>query len=326
MRFAQGAPNQEQGVRNVGATTNRTLSGDDIFVAPHLKKKKSRRAPKRPSAARHLALMTAALCTVALTGLMLMPEPLELRPTQVTGSIAPDKLLGDLGNEVAKAEEAPINAWLSVEGPRVRFALSSPDFEGIVRRYEAATHPAGGGRDDVLVFGAFAAVSPHTAPGPHMRLSIYRTGREAPAPGTFFVDLVRRAGESGLAVTKSAVATPMSSKFGAVEVADVLLAGQGNERACLAFRLVAPAPGLRLTGWQCGTAEKPADRAALGCLIDRLDLVGASNDLALANYFASTELRRQPCAQASAAGSSRKATWLDPAQSPPTLRHAGKSR
>jgi hypothetical protein len=294
------------------------VSGDEIFVAPRLKK--SRRAPQRPSAVRHIALMTVALCAAALTGLMLLPEPLELRPTQVTGSIAPEKLLADPALEVAKAEEAPIAAWLSIEEPRARFALRSPDFEGLAKRYEAATHPAGGGRDDVLIFGAFAA------DGPHVRLSVYRTGREAPAPSTFFVDLVRRAGESGLAVIKSAVASPMSSKFGAVEVADVQLAGQGGERACVAFRLVVPAPGMRLAGWQCGTAEKPADRAALGCLIDRLDLVGAANDLGLANYFAAADMRRQPCAQATPAGNGRKTTWLDPAQSPPALRHAGKSR
>jgi hypothetical protein len=311
-------------VRSVGATKSRTSSGDEIFVAPHLKK--SRRVQRRPSAARHIALMTGVLCTVALTGLMLMPQPLELRPTQVTGSIAADKFLSDPAIEAAKDAQAPIAAWLSIDEPRPRFALRSPDFEGMAKRYEAATHPAGGGRDDVLIFGAFAAPSLKAPPAPHLRLSVYRTGREAPAPSTFFVDLVRRAGESGLAVTKSAVAIPMSSKFGAVEVADVLLAGQGGERACLAFRLVASAPGMRLAGWQCGTVEKPADRAALGCLIDRLDFVGAGNDLGLVNYFAAADMHRQPCAQASSTGNGRKTTWLDPAQGPPALKHAGKSR
>ena len=112
-------------MRNVGASTSRALPGDEIFVAPHLKTK-SRRAPKRLSAARDLALMTVVLCTVALIGLMLMPEPLELRPTQVTGSIAPDKLLADPAVETAKAEEPPIAAWLSIEGPRARFACRRP--------------------------------------------------------------------------------------------------------------------------------------------------------------------------------------------------------
>ena len=229
----------------VGATRHRALPGDGIFVAPHLKK--SRRAPKRPSAARHLGLMTAALVAASLAALMLVPEPLALRPTQITGSIAPDRP-GDTALSATKAEDAPIAAWLAIAEPRPRYALWSPDFEGLARRYDAATHPAGGGRDDVLSFGAFEAFPQKTAslqPGasfnaaaPHMRLSVYRTGREAPAPGTFFVDLVRRAGKSGLAVTKSAVATAMPSKFGPVEVADVLLTGRGGERACLAFRLV----------------------------------------------------------------------------------------
>jgi hypothetical protein len=316
----------------VGATRHRALPGDGIFVAPHLKK--SRRAPKRPSAARHLGLMTAALVAASLAALMLVPEPLALRPTQITGSIAPDRP-GDAALS-AKAEDAPIAAWLAIAEPRPRYALWSPDFEGLAKRYEAATHPAGGGRDDVLTFGAFEAFPHKTAslqPGasfnaaaPHMRLSVYRTGREAPAPGTFFVDLVRRAGESGLAVTKSAVATAMPSKFGPVEVADVLLTGRGGERACLAFRLLAPTPGLRLSGWHCGTVQRPADRTTLGCLVDRLDLSSPGNDLGLANYFAAADMRRQACAQPNPAGNGRKTTWLDPAQGPPTLRHAGKSR
>ncbi len=316
----------------VGATRHRALPGDGIFVAPHLKK--SRRAPKRPSAARHLGLMTAALVAASLAALMLVPEPLALRPTQITGSIAPDRP-GDTALSATKAEDAPIAAWLAIAEPRPRYALWSPDFEGLARRYDAATHPAGGGRDDVLSFGAFEAFPQKTAslqPGasfnaaaPHMRLSVYRTGREAPAPGTFFVDLVRRAGESGLAVTKSAVATAMPSKFGPVEVADVLLTGRGGERACLAFRLLAPTPGLRLSGWHCGTVQRPADRTTLGCLIDRLDLASPGDDLGLANYFAAADMRRQACAQPTLAPG-RKVTWLDAAQGAPPLKHAAKPR
>jgi hypothetical protein len=180
----------------------------------------------------------------------------------------------------AMAEAQPVAAWLRVDRPAVQFTLDAPDLDGLPRLYEAARHTTGGGRDDVILIGDFAA------DGAHLRLSAYRPGAEAVPPSSFFVDLVRRAGEAGLAVARSAVAMPLATKLGAIEVAEVSLAGEPQRRPCLAFRHLSEDPAIRLSGWFCGTTQRPAERASLACLIDHLELPAPGEETALGEWFA----------------------------------------
>lgn len=300
------------------AAFDRAVPGGDFFVAPRSTGKRNGRRPvrrTRAAALRQIALMTVVLGSGLAALLMLTPEPLALRPSAADPAPVTQSPLEKGAAAPAKAEDEPVAAWLRIEQPLALFRLSWPELDGVPQRYEAARHPAGGGRDDVIAFGEFAN------PSMQLRLSVYRTGSEAPAPGTFFVDLVRRAGESGLAVMRSAIALPVATKFGPMEAADVLLSGQGQERACLAFRLISTAPGLRLSGWLCGTAERPADRAALACLADRLDLVGAREDRELAAYFGKAELQRgRACMASQVQTAGGKSAWLEGGRSLPPFK------
>jgi hypothetical protein len=77
----------------------------------------------------------------------------------------------------------------------------------------------------------------------------------------------------------------------------------------------------RLSGFACGTRTRPISRPALGCLIDRLELDGGGDDSALADYFAETELRRDPSCTGTALGPNRiSADWIDENDAPPPLR------
>ena len=51
-----------------------------------------------------------------------------------------------------------------------------------------------------------------------LRLVIYRPGKEAPPDQPFFVDLARRAAETGRAITRAAQPSAIVTKFGAFEV------------------------------------------------------------------------------------------------------------
>lgn len=264
-------------------TSRRALPGDERSVAPRPRLVPGRRGVKA-SSWRHIPLATVMLTIILAVALAMAPTPRKPGGPFVSApsariafeSPAPTEALARF-DPAPGAEPEPLPAWVAIENPMAPFNLDAAELD-LPRRHDAARHTTGGGRDDVFVFGDFGVDAPH------LRLSAYRPGGEAPPPSTFFVDLVRRAGEAGLAVVRSAVATPLATRLGAVEVAEVSLSGTSGARHCLAFRLNSAEP-LRLSGWACGTAEQPAARARLACLIDRLDLV-PGEEPGLASWFA----------------------------------------
>jgi hypothetical protein len=215
----------------------------------------------------------------------------------------------------SQAEAAREPTWLDIGRPIELYALQSPEFGREPRLYEARRHRSGGGRRDVLTYGAaFGA-------GPYLRLSLYRVGTEPAPAASFFVDLARQAAQAGLAVTRSAQPVPLETKFGAFETADVVL-GQGpSDAACLAFRLDAAGVDFRINGLACGTEAAP-DRASLSCVIDRLDLISGSGDPPLLRFFTQAEQARGQSCPVKQAGS--RTTWLDPAGHAPPLRNSGR--
>ena len=96
------------------------------------------------------------------------------------------------------------------------------------------------------------------------------------APGTLFVETVRRAAEAGLSVTRIAPSRGVATKFGIVEAAALTLAGTG-ERGCQAFRLGDPESGLRIHGWSCGTGGDALDDRRLACFIDGIGLAAQTD-------------------------------------------------
>lgn len=210
-------------------------------------------------------------------------------------------------SDAAPLASAPVEplGWVQVSRPIAMFALDTTLLPREARSVEARRHAGGGGREEIQSFGRPESGQPFA------RIVAYRPGSEAAAPGSLFLDAARRAAEAGFAVTRSAVPIPTPTKFGPAETADVVLAGAGAQHACVAWRVLADDADLRLSGWLCGGADRPADRLTLACALDRLDLVGAGDDRALKAYFTRAERNRLPHCATRATPGGRRAGWLD---------------
>lgn len=195
--------------------------------------------------------------------------------------------------------EPPI--WSPVVRPQTMFTL---DLAGLgfekpaldVRRH------SGGGREDVFTVGR-----PGEAAG-HLRLVAYRFGSEVRPAGTLFVEMARRGAESGLAVVRTTVPASVQTRFGMAEVAEMTVSDGERQHSCLAWRLGREDLDMRLSGWLCPAEGKRADRAALACVIDRLDLAAAVSDRDLRRAFGEGARGRDPaCAPARPSGAARRA-------------------
>jgi hypothetical protein len=202
-------------------------------------------------------------------------------------------------------------SWTEVRRPITQFNLESPELDRAQFQHRARRHPAGG-REETMTWG-----NPAESRG-FMALVVYRPGGEARTDRTLFVETARRAAFSGMSVVRFSAAQPQPTKFGDTEMADIQMSTGLVERACLAFRHVDLGGTLEITGWYCGALEKPAERATLTCLLDRLGLMSAGDDAALRALFARAELNRAKCAAAHGPG--RKVTWLDGAAAAPRLK------
>jgi len=56
---------------------------------------------------------------------------------------------------------------------------------------------------------------------------------------------------------------------------------------------------MQVSGWYCSPGEEVVDRAVLACAIDRLTMLYAGGDPALAMLFANAEVKRTFCGQRS---------------------------
>jgi hypothetical protein len=176
---------------------------------------------------------------------------------------------------------APPPPWQAISDPAPFYALEHP--EGLPPPALAARRHASGGREDSLRFGAFGE------PG-HARLTLVRDIRER-QPGSFYVDMVRRAAQAGLSVARSAQSRSLETKFGTVEAAPLVLQAAA-EQSCLAFRFAHGELAFGFAGWLCGSDAKPVSEDQLACFIDRLSLAKGVEDAALKVYFAQAEQRR----------------------------------
>jgi hypothetical protein len=219
---------------------------------------------------------------------------------------------------VAASPEAPAMpakpTWTPITKPLRLYALDAPDILTSLTSYEARRHNSGGGRDDILTFGS--------VDGAHvfLQLSIFHAQQETLPVSSFFLDMARAAAEAGLAVDHSTVPAPLATRFGSFDVADVALGQASNPSNCLGFRFFVDSPNLRFRGVYCGTATHPADRGALRCLINRLDLVSAGDDSALRDWFVDAERRRSDgdCGAPHPGGHANN--WLEVGAAKPILK------
>jgi hypothetical protein len=192
---------------------------------------------------------------------------------------------------------APLPAWIEILRPREIFHLETPEFAGGAELYVARRHRTGGGRQDIWEFGGLSEAAPL------LNLLIYQPGTEAAPDASFYVELARRAAETGRAIIRAEQPVEITTKFGAFEIARLGLARDGaSPRKCLGFRFDNAAPSLHVTGFACGGGEMLASpltwplesKAALACLIDRIDLAPDAEDKGLIDFFAAHYAIRSP--------------------------------
>ncbi len=188
---------------------------------------------------------------------------------------------------------APLPAWIEIASPPEVFSLKAPEFSGDATHYVARRHRTGGGRQDILEFGG------SNENAPLLNLLIYQPGNEATPDSSFYVELARRAAETGRAIIRAEQPVEMTTRFGAFEVARLGLArDSASPRECLGFRFANTEPNLRITGFACGggaaLASPLTSKAALACLIDQLDLAPATEDKGLIDFFAAHYAIRSP--------------------------------
>jgi hypothetical protein len=251
-----------------------------------------RTASGHPARRRRSAFPWLRLClgSGAVTALMVLAHGPEPSPAD-----APDW---------AVIEPAPISApppvWEALAQPAAIYAVTAADVQDLPFAHNAR-RGRDGAREDTLTFG-----TAEDGAQPYARIVARRSLQPDLHEPSFFVDLARRAADAGLAVSRSAPASGLLTKFGSAEAADAALTGAAD-RACLAFRLARPEAALRVGGWLCGAGGEPPSRHRLACLIDGLSLRSAE-DAALSALFAEAARQRDPaCAPPRVAAAPRPA-------------------
>lgn len=243
----------------------------------------------------------------------------EIRLSSLTVESAPEtRLVRDVRQEPRVAGLSG-DGWVVMARPIAQFGLQSPELDRQQPVYEARRSADGAVREDVLAFGGF------TEARPHLLMRVLTGPGESELSQPFVIALVRQAALRGMSVQRSGTPTTIATKFGAVETADATLSDGEASRACIGFRHEGAAAEPSLSGWWCGTAQRPADRQQLICLIDRLDLLSAGDDRALRASFARTELnRQQACLPPRLSNTGRKTSWLDADGRAPPLKTAAR--
>lgn len=231
-----------------------------------------------PSAS--LILLGTAFIGICAAALFLLPAP--------GGATMRDETRIAAREPSPSPHEEP--SWTRIARPAPLFTLDAAEVSKTQESYEAMRSTLGEGREDRLVFGA-----PTRLDEPFIGISVSRTGVETGDEAPFFVGLSRRAAAAGVAVAKAAPGEPIESKFGEMESAEARLSTNGFERSCLAFRRAVPGEVLRILGWYCPSEGARARAPELSCLVDRLELSGATEDKALRDAFAAAQPRRLAC-------------------------------
>jgi hypothetical protein len=170
--------------------------------------------------------------------------------------------------------------WSLAGRARPAFAVNQPN--GSVTY--TALHHARGGRKDVLRWIG-------TDDKPVAELEIYRPGSEFNPSRPTEAGLAAR---MGVTPPRMEAAGLVDSKFGPVEL---MVRPDATEppAACLGFVKRIAEPHVQISGWSCQGDGLPARRAAIGCMLDRLVLLGAGNEPKMAQLFARAEVERTDC-------------------------------
>ncbi|WP_052954783.1 hypothetical protein [Microvirga vignae] len=180
---------------------------------------------------------------------------------------------------------APAPVWTPVAPTPALYVIERASAPPTV---EARQHTSGA-REDALTLGRFGDAR-------HARLTLIQ-GSPDPAR-SFFVDIVRRAAEVGLAVSRNEQSRLVATKFGPVEAAAMTLVGK-SEQECQTFRFADHDSGFGFQGWMCGADAAGMDDAQLACFIDGITLGSASSPSLKALFVRAERSRTEACGVAS---------------------------
>ncbi|MCB8819121.1 hypothetical protein [Microvirga rosea] len=189
------------------------------------------------------------------------------------------------GRSPAEPKDVPVSTLIAPP-PSWQALPQANAAYGVEKAFAPATFTvrqhSSGAREETLMFGRFG--DPR-----HARISLVE-GPVEEQRRSFFVDLVRKAAEAGLSVTRNTQSQLIATKFGSVEIAEVTLAGVG-EQTCQAFRFADSETAFGFQGWLCGSEAQNVDATQAACFIDRIALAG-TDSLVLKAFFARAERKR----------------------------------
>lgn len=208
----------------------------------------------------------------------------------------------------ANAGVPMVPGWIPASRPHPAFAISKLDLSDRTDAYEILRHPEGG-RRDILRWAASAGEAP-TA-----EIEIYRPGGELDAFTAPDADIAARIAGQGARSTAPEVepAGVVDTKFGRVSLLRLSGTDLPGKQACLGFAKAFTAPNITISGWSCQAASLAAQRAFLGCTLNRLTLLSAGNDPKMAELFARAELKRDTCSTTATVPTG----WIASADTPP---------
>lgn len=179
--------------------------------------------------------------------------------------------------------------WIEIARPHGAFALEAQALEGLEASLVVRRHRTGGGRKDEFTFGAPGSQ------GAYVRILAYRPGGEGMAEPDPFEATVAFAAESAIEGELQETNGKLRTKFGALPVVQMTIAGSKGPRSCLAVAGGWNDPRFGLVAWWCNEGDEMVAHGKFACVIDRLSLMSAGGDDQLAEFFARAELKRNFC-------------------------------
>lgn len=236
-------------------------------------------------------------------------------------------LIVDLGSPrqaKSSVEQTPPakSAWIAAVRVNGAYAITSPMLHGLELHYLTRRHREGGGRQDILSFGA----SENTAAA-FARVAIYRPGTE----GVVSIDAVEAiaavAADSSIDAELTGPSGMVLTKFGELSAVEMTLNAKAGPRNCLAVAGRFDDPALGLVAWYCNPGVEIVGYGQVACMLDRLALVSSGRDEKLIGFFARAELNRSFCdVKSPLLGNAPRATdWIDQ-KAGPRLRGKFTSR
>lgn len=246
------------------------------------------------------------------------PAPIVVPPVAAPPLAIPPVVHPPLPDQPLRLAPAP-EAWQPVRRPIAIYHLESAETERL--GFRLAVEARGRhDRRDTLTWSARGEAGAEAGRAV-IQIAIERFEAGSPTARPLFPDLAQRMAGEGYSIERMNVPGQIATKFGAIEIADAIIDLGPARAACLLFRRI-DGIGLTIAGWYCGTPRRPVDRVSLGCLLDRLDLIGAGRDVDLKRLFAAAERNRTGCGQGRFGA--RKQTWLDHEAPVPALRASAR--